>query len=147
MSTGAVISFYETTLPEGEQKHLVTINKHWDGYPDDQGVGMKLAMLLTSGKLVNGISVGDRLHTVWNGAGCLAAAFIKKIKDKVGDVYIVPEDAMVGQEYTYIVRVYADLSHRVDVHEGYDVKPSAENMTFSGSFEQFLQWCKEYGHE
>ena len=108
MSTRAVVKIYDE-----EGKALCTVYKHWDGYPE----GM-LPLLDEFAKkiIVNGIP-GDLENASYiaNGMGCLAAQIIEALKQKVGDVYIVHNDADVWQEYEYIFKF-----------DGYDKPPKFE---------------------
>ena len=88
------------TFTENEEK-LCKIYQQYDGYLD--GVGKDLAEFLQSGKLVNGITMGES-DKVFNGAGCLVAQFISENKTSAGGLYIIPlndED----EEYNYTVKI------------------------------------------
>ena len=61
--------------------------RQYDGYP--HGHGAELAEFLNGGKVVNGIGA-DEKHTVFNGAGCLAAQMIAHFKNGAGGFYIEP---------------------------------------------------------
>lgn len=85
-------------------KTLVTIYKHWDGYPD--GLGKNLERLLEGASVKNGYQYGDEAPKVFNGMGCLAAWLIKALKEGIGDVYLYPPDSTdTGEEYVYIISV------------------------------------------
>ena len=110
---------------------LVCMYRQYDGYPS--GHGLELAEFLTKRKIINGIS-GDTSKTAANGMGCLAAQIVSHFKgDSIGGVYLYsPVGRLdVFQEYEY--HVYED---RVKVLS-YDEK------IFSGSWTEFLTFCKE----
>jgi len=89
------VSFSE--IPE---KKLVSIYKHYDGYPESLGV--TLADYLDGKRIVNGLG-GDR-STVFNGLGCLAASLIAELKEEAGEVYIDnPDCPHSGLDYEYVV--------------------------------------------
>ena len=88
------------TFTENEEK-LCKIYQQYDGYLD--GVGKDLAEFLQSGKLVNGITMGES-DKVFNGAGCLVAQFISENKTSAGGLYVIPLNSE-DEEYNYIVNV------------------------------------------
>ena len=82
------------------EKKLVSIYHHYDGYPEYLGV--TLANYLDSKRIVNGL--GDRKAPVFNGLGCLAASLIAELKDEPGYVYIDdPSSPHGGLDYEYVV--------------------------------------------
>jgi hypothetical protein len=95
MSTNAKVSFYEN----GE--HLVSIYHHHDGCLS--GVGLDLANFLNNIKLGH-MCRESQLYKVANGFDDLAAQYIRKFKDSVGNVYITFEDT--AQYYNYQVHCY-----------------------------------------
>ena len=89
------VSFSE--IPE---KKLVSIYKHYDGYPESLGV--TIADYIDGKRIVNGLG-GDR-STVFNGLGCLAASLIAELKEEAGEVYIDnPDCPHSGLDYEYVV--------------------------------------------
>ena len=77
---------------------ILSIYRQYDGYPD--GLGKEVASFAGKLKITNGIS-GDDKNTA-NGMGCFAAQLVKKLKDRVGNIYIRhtgPESH--GEEYSY----------------------------------------------
>ena len=107
MGTRSLTRVFETHKDEKKNKQvkvqLVNMYRQYDGYPE--GHGTELADFLKGGKVVNGIGY-DEKHTVFNGAGCLAAQMIAHFKDGAGGIYIVPitaKDCGQGYEYEIIV--------------------------------------------
>ena len=95
MGTRSTIKFYEGNKP------LLSIYTQYDGYIS--GVGHDLANFLKDIKVVNGYGSKDTIFNAANGMGCLAAQYLAKFKDKIGNVYITtPDDE---QEYNYEVRL------------------------------------------
>jgi len=97
MSTSALIDILDSN---GET--ITTIYKHWDGYPEDLGVGRILQSFLADIKIVNGIST---TKNVANGMECLAAQVIAHLKEGPGDVYIYPPNTRdLNEEYIYTIQ-------------------------------------------
>lgn len=110
MGTRSLTRVFETYRNEEKNKQekiqLVNMYRQYDGYPE--GHGTELADFLKGGKVVNGIGA-DEKHTVFNGAGCLAAQMIAHFKDGAGGIYIEPITAKnCGQEYEYEIIVDFD---------------------------------------
>lgn len=97
MGTRSTIKFIEKW--EDGNDELVNIYQQYDGYID--GVGKELARWLLSKTLVNGISFGMDMKTCANGAGCLAAQYIKEFKNEIGGLYLVSLSDI--EEYNYKV--------------------------------------------
>lgn len=93
MSTRATVKIYNEN-----NKVLVTIYKHWDGYPD--GFGKELREICDGQTLVNGI--GNDRQRVSNGMDCFAATLIASIKREAGDVYICLPGRR--EEYNYKIK-------------------------------------------
>jgi len=104
MATRASIIMKEEGQP------LMAIYKHWDGYPS--GLGKQIEDIIAGGKIVNGLSVDSKLGEVFNGAGCLFATMIAKLKENPGDVYITSLDSVGnnGEEYIYEVDVQNNIA-------------------------------------
>ena len=97
MSTRALIN-----IRNDEGVTLVTIHKHWDGYPESPGVGSTLEAFVDLIKIVNGIGSEEN---VANGMECLAAQVIAHLKDGPGDVYIYPPDTKnMSEEFIYTIQ-------------------------------------------
>jgi hypothetical protein len=79
---------------------LVNIYQQYDGYPEYMAV--EYAEWLQGLSVGNGISGENKLHTFANGAGCLAAQFIAKFKDRPGNLYLEAINNDIGwAEYIY----------------------------------------------
>jgi hypothetical protein len=97
MSTRALAKVYNE-----DGKILVTIYKHWDGYPD--GFGADLEKFAAQFTLVNGLNSGQP-EIVANGMGCFAAFLVQYLKKEAGDVYIYPPEASdCWEEYIYHIK-------------------------------------------
>ena len=99
MGTRATVKFFETGSKGSRPKLLLSVYHQYDGYTD--GVGKALVEFISGLRLVNGF--GSRDSAVANGAGCLAAQYLAKFKDGVGNVYCTTADD--EQDYDYEVRV------------------------------------------
>jgi len=89
MGTRSLTTFIKTWKDEKTQKQkqvkIVTMYRQYDGYPEVHG--KELAYFLSSGKMVNGISMGDK-GIVFNGMGCLAAQVVAHFKEGAGGFYL-----------------------------------------------------------
>lgn len=92
-------------------KELLTLFKHWDGYPD--GLGQTIKDKFGPYTIVNGLS-GDTTNQA-NRMGCFAAQLVAHLKTGVGDVSIEPTgERDFGEEYTYVLserdrRIWCDV--------------------------------------
>lgn len=106
MGTRSLTRVIETYKDDGKEKKnlIVTMYRQYDGYPS--GHGDELASFLKSGRVVNGIGLGDT-GKIFNGAGCLAAQMVSHFKgDSAGGFYLYPNTTKdAGQEYEYHVLV------------------------------------------
>lgn len=114
-----------------EDKEILCLYRQFDGYPE--GHGAELAKFLKGKRLINGIC-GQTLDEAWNGAGCMAAALVASLKDRIGNVYVYPPGSTdCGEEYTYTLRV-KDLTLTIECDRG-----------FNGTVEEFAAWCASQG--
>lgn len=84
MSTNATVKIQE------KGKTLCNLYVHWDGYWD--GLGQDIVDILSKGTLVNGLGLKDNLGEKFNGAGCLAATLIAKLKTTPGNIYLTTDE-------------------------------------------------------
>ena len=96
-------------------KPIMAMYKHYDGYPS--GLGKTLKDIIEGGKLVNGLGLKQNIGEVFNGAGCMFASIIAKLKTQPGDVYITSLDDVgkSGEDYIYEIDVVdseANLTQR-----------------------------------
>jgi len=101
-STYRVIEqFKDEKTGKVKENKLVLVYVQYDGYPD--GHPLETAEWLAGGKVVNGIGMNDT-GLIFNGAGCLAAQLISRLKgDSAGNTYIHPltHRGKCGEDYTY----------------------------------------------
>lgn len=127
-STYRFIETYKDAEGKVKENKIALVYFQYDGYPDGHPLGT--AEWLASGKVVNGLGVGDN-GLVFNGAGCLTAQFIAKFKDAPGNVYIHPlsnrgkcwenylYDIVISQEEKTIKMIaYENLSRPKKFFEG-----------------------------
>lgn len=109
-------------------ENLVLVYLQYDGYPT--GHPIDTAEWLSSGKVVNGYSPGeDKL--VFNGAGCLAAQLVDKMKTGTGGCYIQSLKSRgkswkiismtllskkINQSNTFVMRMVNDQKNYFVVH-------------------------------
>ena len=123
MGTRCLTYVYEGNSP------LVCLYRQFDGYPS--GHGAELANFLKGIKLGNGIADNPKMGKFANGMGCLAAQLIAHFKKSVGGFYIHLVTDSGGVDYEY--HVYANKVV---------VKDSDEEVVFSGSQNDFVEYCK-----
>ncbi len=108
---------------------LVCLYRQFDGYPS--GHGAELADFLNKIEVGNGILGKPEMGEFANGMGCLAAQLIAHFKKSVGGFYIHAITDSGGVDYEY--HVYANKVV---------VKDSDEEVVFSGSQNDFVEYCK-----
>jgi len=90
-----------TVVKDELGRKIIEMYKQYDGYPS--GFGVELRDFIKSGKLVNGIPVGDS-SKMFNGMNCFAAQLVAEFKDGAGGVYLhYPEEDFKNK------KKYADL--------------------------------------
>lgn len=122
MATRSTIKFIE------HNKIIASIYKHWDGYIEN--LGIEIAEFLKDKKIICGISNQTMEQGYANGMGCLAAQFIKHIKEKIGDVYMANSDCY-DEEYNYKIS-----------HNGEDFIIEVNDI-FKGTPQQLLTFKEE----
>lgn len=130
-----------------EKQMLVTMYRQYDGYPS--GHGDELASFIKSGRVVNGIGVGDT-GRVFNGAGCFAAQMISHFKgDRAGGFYICPNSAKdAGQDYEYHVLIDFNTKKikMICFEQGYLSKSGnyvdKKRKLFEGTADEFIQYLE-----
>lgn len=134
MSTRSHTYFYQDGTP------FAAFYRHMDGYPE--GHGVELGKILAPIELVNGIAMGEKAGTHANGAGCLAAQVVAKMKVGIGGIYLVnpdPEENNNGwQEYEYHIHVNStEFGSKMTV-----VVTDTKKVIFRGSAPDLLEWAK-----
>jgi hypothetical protein len=92
-----------------ESRTLCNVYFQCDGYP--QGHPMQSAEWLASANMGNGIPIGQE-GLYFNGASCLAAAFVEAHKQGAGGVYIHHPESFgkAGEDYLYKIEYICDYS-------------------------------------
>lgn len=146
-STYRVIEKGEYQGKKWENK-LLLLYLQFDGYPS--GHPSETAEWLASGTVVNGLGV-DNKGLVFNGASCLAAQLVAKLKDGPGGTYIYPiqHRGKCGEDYVYDIIVdrtardengkesYSITFVAYDVSGGWGDKPLRFKKLYSGTPEGF----------
>lgn len=143
-STYRVINQYKSDKGGTIKEKLCLVYLQFDGYPE--GHPQDTAKWLASGKVVNGIGSDDS-KLIFNGAGCLAAQLIARLKSGPGGTYIYPVGSRgrCWDQYSYDIIVNSDtqtikfVAYEVDQVNN---KP-VFNKLFSGTPEEFYQKYKE----
>ena len=151
MGTRSITKVIETWNDEKTNKlkkqTLVCMYRQMDGYPS--GMGVDLAEFLESGKIVNGISLGET-QRVFNGMGCLAAQMVAHFKDGAGGIYLYPinvKDAWQNYEYEIIQHNEEDIKLKI-IEVGY-INPKGKyckgkKTLFYGTPQTFFNWLEQY---
>ena len=122
MGTRCLTFVYEDNNP------LICLYRQFDGYPS--GHGSELADFLNKIEIGNGISGKREIGEFANGMGCLAAQLVAHFKKSVGGFYIhsVENGGRVDYEY--------------HVYENKIVVKDPDDVVFSGTWEEFAEYCK-----
>jgi hypothetical protein len=136
MGTRALTFVYEGDEP------IINMYRQYDGYPE--GHGADLALFLSRGRLVNGLS--GKETTVFNGMGCLAAQLVANFKEGPGQFYLYPTSAKdCGQDYEY--HIYErDREVRVRIqNRGFNMfgltMDDTNEALFDGNCTEFYNFC------
>jgi hypothetical protein len=137
-----------TFVYDESDRPVLNLYRQFDGYPT--GHGAELAEFLSSGKMVNGIQIGQK-ETVFNGMGCLAAQMVASFKQSPGGFYIYSvESKDCGQDYEY--HVYnRGSSFLVKIYDCgcnlFGESSGKREPLFSGNLEAFANYCsnERYG--
>lgn len=114
MGTRSITTIIETV--EGKKRKITTIYRQYDGYPS--GHGKELFEFLKNMRICNGYGTAQKVGKWANGAGCLAAQLIKKLKDGIGGIYIgAPRTKLDWEDYGYEITVKEDASINVVVRQ------------------------------
>jgi hypothetical protein len=137
-STYRIIEQYKNEDSSIENNELVLVYLQYDGYPT--GHPLTTAEWLATGMVVNGLSMNeDRL--VFNGAGCLAAQFIDKMKEGAGGTYIhsLKSRGECWEDYLYDIIVKEDRSIEYVCYDNDDNKTEL----FRGTPSEFVKKYEE----
>ena len=141
MGTRSTYTIFETW--ENKRKQTITnIYFQFDGYPT--GHPLDVAKWLSEHQVVNGF--GSKDEKVFNGAGCLAAQLIKKFKDGVGGIYIIPKSQSGNSGESYAYHIIVDMVRKTIRFEAYQMNKYEVGGTkslkiFTGTPQEF---CKKF---
>lgn len=118
-----------------EDNEICLVYLQYDGYP--QGHPVDTADWLAGAKVVNGLSLGQQ-ELVFNGAGCLAAQLIAKLKDGPGGTYLhsLSSRGKCWEDYLYDIIVKPDRSIEYVCYENYGEEPTE---IFRGTPKEFVE--------
>jgi hypothetical protein len=133
-STYRVIEQYKTEAGSIENNNLVLIYRQYDGYPT--GHPLETAEWLSTAKVVNGLGMNET-QLVFNGAGCLAAQLIAKLKDGPGGTYIhnLESRGESWEDYLYDIIVKEDRTIEYVCYDNNEDKTEI----FRGTPAQFVE--------
>lgn len=128
MGTRSLTFFYDNGMTTTAEPMLV-MYRQFDGYIE--GHGRDLAKFLKDMTLVNGYTSSHMNGKFANGMSCLAAQFIAKMKNGIGNIYIVQPnvDDNHCENYRYYVH-----DNRVTVEHYGDI-------IFDGTWPSFYEFC------
>ena len=135
MGTRSLTIIEDHTL--SKLKEQLVIYRQFDGHPS--GHGRDLAVFLSSGRVVNGISCAEK-DRVFNGAGCLAAQLLAELKDGPGNIYAYRAGTRnCWEEYRYHVAVNGPGEDIVvTILIGYEKR--GWTKIFEGTPQEMLAW-------
>lgn len=138
-STYRIISVYKDSDNEiTEKNELALIYMQYDGYP--QGHPYNTAEWLSQARVVNGYGINET-SLIFNGAGCLAARLIARLKeDRHGNCYVYPmkNRGNCGEDYMYDIIV--DETNKSIEMITYDEN---NNVLFQGTPQEFVESIAE----
>lgn len=148
MSTRSNYRVIEKGVYEGKPWNniFVLLYIQMDGYPS--GHPSEIAEWLASGTVVNGLGINQKEQLLFNGAGCLAAQLVEKMKDGPGGAYIYPiqHRGKCGEEYVYDIIVDSDTQTiefiAYEVNGGWGDKPLRFKKLYSGAPAGFAEWVE-----
>jgi hypothetical protein len=137
-STYRIIEQYKNEQGITEDNNLVLVYRQYDGYPT--GHPLETAEWLSGGKVVNGLGMNET-NLVFNGAGCLAAQLICKMKEGPGGTYVHSLDSRgeSWEDYLYDIIVKEDLTIEYVCYENDDSKTEL----FRGTPQDFVTKYKK----
>jgi len=135
-SSYRIIEKYDSTIND-----ICLIYVHYDGYP--KGHPLRICKWLSGSKIsvgynkvIAGSSIANE-ELVFNGAGCLAASLVAKLKkdSTFGNVYMTPFDSRgkKGEEYMYDIIVINHKDIEIICYNDTD------NILFKGTPSQFVE--------
>jgi hypothetical protein len=106
----------------------------YDGYPS--GHPSEIAEWLAGSKVVNGFGVVEPHEVIFNGAGCLAAQLVHKLKKGTGGVYLhqLSNRGECGEDYLYDIIVKEDYTIEFVCIDNWDDKKEL----FRGTPQEFV---------
>jgi hypothetical protein len=106
MGTRASVIFTEKNQP------VCAIYRQYDGYPE--GLGAELESIIKAGKFSTGLGSDRTLGSHFNGAGCMFATVIAKLKEEAGNVYMCNPNEVGDQfeDYVYTVNEKGEISNK-----------------------------------
>lgn len=138
MGTRSHTNFIEVTANGSDL--ICSVYQQYDGYLSY--VGKNIADFLAGKEIVNGYNSLDA--TKANGIGCLAAQFIAKFKDGIGNLYIIkPQESnmVITGWIEYIYNIYVDDSkegadqYRIEVID-------CDGKIFDGNLDEYVAFIQ-----
>jgi len=120
-----------------KNENLMLLYLQFDGYPE--GHPLETAEWLSSGMVVNGFGLDDD-SLQFNGAGCLAAQLVDRLKKGVGGTYIqsLSSRGKSWENYTYDIIIKEDKSIEFIAYEVESSDKPTFKKLFIGSPNDFV---------
>ena len=119
---------------QGEEKPIALIYMQYDGYPD--GHPLETAQFLENARVLNGFMASDANGgAAFNGAGCLAARLVARLKgNSIGNCYLysLVDRGNLSEDYMY--DIIAEVGKPVEI-VAYDYN---EHEIFRGTAAEFV---------
>jgi hypothetical protein len=116
-----------TIVFDNTGKKIIDFYGYYDGYPSDYGLELA-EFLLSFEEITNGIKLKEN-RKVANGMFCLAAQLVANFKKGVGEFYLYPPENKMLADYSY------------QVYQTKVVVNHSDRILFSGSWENFYEFC------
>lgn len=144
MGTRSLTFIVDKSWDKDNEKPLIAIYKHWDGYPT--GWGVELAEWLSTRKVINGIGMNQTAENGHaNGAGCLAAQLIAHFKAEcgIGDISISHPREVPGLEHDsweeFYYTIYVDAENDFGEQFLIQCHDHSNHLMYEGTPEKFME--------
>ncbi len=119
-----------------KEKPICLLYLQYDGYPT--GHPLEIAEWLSKSNVVNGFGRVEEDEVIFNGAGCLAAQLVHKLKNGTGGTYLhtLSSRGNCGEDYLYDIIVKENRTIEFVCYDNWeDGKPEL----FRGTPSEFVQ--------
>lgn len=100
-----------TVVKDENGNKIIEMYNQYDGYPE--GFGKELKNFINSGKLVNGLPIGNK-ERLFNGIACFAAQLVAEFKDGAGNIYLHSPTTDYKNKKRYYNYYWAEYYYEID---------------------------------